>query len=82
MIEHAVEASPVELRRRRWSEESKALIVADSMAPGAVILEVARRHALSPSQPSVWRKAARDRDTGRRQGGSPERSRSRRQAAN
>ncbi|WP_410051726.1 transposase, partial [Bradyrhizobium sp.] len=56
--------SPAGLRRRRWSAESKARIVAESQAPGAVVSEVARRHGLSPSQLSAWRKAARDRGTG------------------
>jgi transposase len=30
-------------RRRRWSEEQKRAIVAESFAPGAVVSEVARR---------------------------------------
>ncbi|WP_368667219.1 transposase [Roseomonas sp. 18066] len=30
-------------RRRRWSEEAKARIVAETLAPGAVIAKVARR---------------------------------------
>ena len=30
-------------RRRRWSEDQKRAIVAESLAPGAVISEVARR---------------------------------------
>src|ERR1700760_5166051 len=47
-------------RRRRWSDEVKRQIVAESCAPGAVVSEVARRHGLSPQQLSTWRKAARD----------------------
>ena len=30
-------------RRRRWSAEDKAQIVAEAMAPGATVSEVARR---------------------------------------
>src|ERR1700757_1462682 len=46
-------------RRRRWSEEGKGRIVAESYAPGAVVSEVARRHGISPQHLFVWRKAAR-----------------------
>jgi transposase len=46
-------------RRRRWSDEVKRQIVAESCAAGAVVSEVARRHGLSPQQLSAWRKAAR-----------------------
>jgi transposase len=46
-------------RRRRWSDEVKGRIVAESYAPGAVVSEVARRHGLAPQHLFVWRKAAR-----------------------
>ena len=46
-------------RRRRWSPESKAQIVAESLAPGAVVAEVARRHDVRASQIQLWRKQAR-----------------------
>lgn len=46
-------------RRRRWSEEAKGRIVAESYAPGAVVSEVARRHGISPQHLFGWRKAAR-----------------------
>jgi transposase-like protein len=68
MVEHIVGASKSQglfeirigvRRRRRWSDEIKGQIVAESYAPGAVVSEVARRHGLSPQQLSVWRKAAR-----------------------
>ncbi|WP_162268372.1 transposase [Bradyrhizobium manausense] len=45
--------------RRRWSNEVKGRIVAESYAPGAVVSEVARRHCISPQHLFVWRKAAR-----------------------
>jgi transposase len=41
------------VRRRRWSDEVKARIVAESFAPGAVVSDVARRHGLSPRHLSV-----------------------------
>ena len=47
------------LGRRRWSAEAKARIVAESLAPGVVISEVARRHDLRPQQPLAWRHQAR-----------------------
>ena len=46
-------------RRRRWSEDVKGRIVAESYAPGAVVSEVARRHGISPQHLFAWRKAAR-----------------------
>jgi transposase len=47
------------LGRRRWSAEAKARIVAESLAPGVVISEVARRHDLRPQQLFAWRDQAR-----------------------
>jgi transposase len=47
------------LGRRRWSAEAKAPIVAESLAPGVVISEVARRHDLRPQQLFAWRHLAR-----------------------
>ncbi len=43
-------------RRRRWSEEQKRAIVGASLAPGAVISEVARRADVGPGQIYRWRK--------------------------
>jgi transposase len=45
--------------RRRWSDEMKGRIVAESYAAGAVVSEVARRHDISPQHLFAWRKAAR-----------------------
>jgi transposase len=42
-------------RRRKWSAQEKAAIVAESLAEGAVVPEVARRHGLSPQQVFGWR---------------------------
>jgi transposase len=47
------------LGRRRWSVETKAQIVAESLKPGEVVSEVARRHDLLPQQLFAWRQQAR-----------------------
>lgn len=46
-------------RRRRWSEEAKAQIVAETLAPGAVIAEVARRWQICSQQVFTWRREMR-----------------------
>src|SRR6266404_1474632 len=46
-------------RRRRWSEEQKGRIVAESYRAGAVVSEVTRRYEISPQHLFAWRKAAR-----------------------
>ncbi len=43
-------------RRRRWSEEEKARLVAESWEPGAVVAHVARRHGVAESCLYTWRK--------------------------
>ncbi len=47
-------------RRRRWSTEEKAKIVAESFAPGAIVAEVARQHDARPQQVHGWRRDARE----------------------
>jgi transposase len=42
-------------RRRRWSDEDKARIVAESLAPATTASAVARRHGLHASQLFAWR---------------------------
>jgi transposase len=49
-----------ERRRRRWSATEKAQIAAESLAPGAVVAEVARRHGLSAQHLNGWRRQARE----------------------
>lgn len=46
-------------RRRRWSEEEKAEIVAESLASETSISAVARRHGLHPNQLFSWRRQFR-----------------------
>jgi transposase len=43
-------------RRRRWSREEKAAIVAASLAPGAVARQVALRYGVHPNQLYAWRR--------------------------
>lgn len=45
--------------RRRWSVDDKARIVEETLAPGAVVSEIARHHGLTPQQLFGWRRAAR-----------------------
>jgi transposase len=45
--------------RRRWSEEDKRRLVAETFGPGATVHGVARRHRVSPSQLFAWRKLYR-----------------------
>src|SRR5271165_4692757 len=68
MVDHIVDASErrgrIDIRagvgrRRRWSDEAKGRVVAESYEPGAVVSEVARRHDITPQHLFSWRKAAR-----------------------
>lgn len=45
--------------RRRWSADDRARILEETLAPGAVVSEVARRHGLTPQQLFTWRREAR-----------------------
>ena len=49
-------------RRRRWSASEKGRIVAETMAPGATVTEVARRWQICPQQVWGWRREARTGD--------------------
>lgn len=44
-------------RHRRWSEEEKAAIVAETLVPGARVADVARRHGVGRSLIYTWRRA-------------------------
>lgn len=45
--------------RRRWDDDLKAQIVAESLAPDAIVTHVARRHGCRPQQVHDWRRLAR-----------------------
>lgn len=45
--------------RRRWSADGRAQILEETLIPGAVFSEVARRHGLTPQQLFTWRREAR-----------------------
>ena len=57
--------------RRRWSVDDKARIVEETLAPGAVVSEIARCHGLTPQQVFGWRRAARRTVDGDDEAGSP-----------
>lgn len=44
--------------RKRWPDD-KAQIAAESLEPGAVVTDVARRHGCRPQQVHDWRRRAR-----------------------
>jgi transposase len=46
-------------RRRRWSADEKARIVAETLVPGARVSEVARRWKVCSQQVFGWRRAMR-----------------------
>jgi transposase len=46
-------------RRRSWSSEEKAAIIAESYDAGETVCAVARRHGLTPQQLFAWRRLAR-----------------------
>ena len=46
-------------RRRRWSRDEKARIVEETLTPGAVVSEIARRHGVAQSLLFTWRRLAR-----------------------
>jgi len=46
-------------RRRTWSAEDKARIVAETLTSGLSVCAVARQHGLSPQQLFGWRRQAR-----------------------
>ena len=69
MLDHKLEPEGTEVRRlevitgtgrrRRFSGDFKARIVEETLAVGAVISDVARRHGLTPQQVFTWRRQAR-----------------------
>ena len=45
--------------RRSWPDAVKARIVAESFTAGARVVDVARRHGVTPQQVTTWRRLAR-----------------------
>jgi transposase len=56
-------------RRRRWTAEQKARIVAESYESGETVCAVARRHGLTPQQLFGWRRHTRLAEDGDGKGG-------------
>src|ERR1700686_4255563 len=46
-------------RRRRWSRDDKMRIIEETLAPGAVVTEIARRHGIATGLVFTWRGRAR-----------------------
>ncbi|MDZ4775790.1 MAG: transposase [Alphaproteobacteria bacterium] len=46
-------------RRRKYTDAFKAQIVEETLVPGAVVSQVARRHGLTPQQVFTWRREMR-----------------------
>jgi len=47
-------------RRRKWTDATKIGLVAEALAPGAVVSDVARRNDINPSQLFGWIKVFRE----------------------
>ena len=55
-----IEVLPVRGGRRRWPDEVKARIVAETLEPGATVRGVAQRYDVHSNQLTGWRRLARD----------------------
>ena len=55
-----VEVLAVRGGRRRWPDEVKARIIAETLEPGATVRSVARRYDVHSNQLTGWRRLARD----------------------
>jgi transposase len=57
-------------RRRRWSADDKARIVAETLVPGVTMAEVAGKHAIAASLLYSWRREASAKEHGATPNGS------------
>ncbi len=55
-------------RRRDWSKDEKARIVEETLMPGAVVCEIARRYGVAQGLLFTWRRQARAVEPGGRDG--------------
>ena len=46
-------------RRRRWPRDDKMRMIEETLAPGAVVTEIARRNGIATSLLFTWRRRAR-----------------------
>ncbi|MGY4568098.1 MULTISPECIES: transposase [Bradyrhizobium] len=44
--------------RKQWPDDLKAQIVAESLEPGVIVTDIARRHGCRPQQVHDWRRRA------------------------
>ena len=61
-MEAGIEVLPVvgrSRRNRKWPDEVKARIVAETLKPGVTVHDVARRHGVPANHVSSWRTLAR-----------------------
>jgi transposase len=47
-------------RNRKWPDELKAEVVAETLRPGATVNAVAARHGVAANRVSTWRRMARE----------------------